>query len=186
MAALYLKPMADAMDELDLFYARFMDDWVILAPTRWKLRRAVKRVNEILNELHVEQHPDKTFVGRISRGFDFLGYDFSSTGITGMSRRTVEKFAKRVAQLYEQGADAVGIGKYVRRWLRWTSAGLDGRVLWKETGYPVGCESVIGRFLPDLLSLRDTGDLWSRPSINHITPTLICLSADRNGAELWR
>ena len=28
----------------DLFYARFMDDWVILAPTRWKLRRnAVRR-----------------------------------------------------------------------------------------------------------------------------------------------
>ena len=186
MAALYLKPIDDAMDELDLFYARFMDDWVILAPTRWKLRRAVKRVNEILNELNVKQHPDKTFVGRISRGFDFLGYDFSPTGITGMSRRTVEKFAKRVAQLYEQGADAVGIGQYVRRWLRWTTAGLDGRVRWKETGYPVGCESVIGRFLPDLLSLRDTGGLWSRPSINHLTPTLISLSGERNGAELWR
>ena len=54
MGALYLKPMDDAMDDamakLDLFYARFMDDWVILAPTRWKLRSAVKRVNEILNE----------------------------------------------------------------------------------------------------------------------------------------
>jgi len=96
----------------------------------------------------------------------------------------VEKFAKRVAQLDEQGADAVGIGQYVRRWLRWTSAGLDGRVRWKETGYPVGCESVIGRFLPDLLSLRDTGGLWSRPSINHITPTLISLSAGRIGAAM--
>ena len=115
-------------------------------------------------------------MGRISRGFDFLGYDFSPTGITGMSRRTVEKFAKRVAQLYEQGADDVGIGQYVRRWLRWTTAGLDGRVRWKEPGYPVGCESVIGRFLPDLLSLRDPGGLWSRPSINHLTPTLISLS----------
>jgi hypothetical protein len=87
MGALNLKPMDDAMDDamdkLDLFYARFMDDWVILAPTRWKLRRAVKRVNEILNELNVEQHPDKTFVGRISRGFDFLGYDFSPAGMTG-------------------------------------------------------------------------------------------------------
>ena len=50
MGALYLKPMDDAMAKLDLFYARFMDDWVILAPTRWKLRSAVKRVNEILNE----------------------------------------------------------------------------------------------------------------------------------------
>ena len=35
-----------------------------------------------------KQHPDKTFVGRISRGFDFLGYDFSPAGITGMSPST--------------------------------------------------------------------------------------------------
>ena len=47
MAALYLKPIDDAMDELDLFYARFMDDWVILTPTRWKLRRNAVRRNEL-------------------------------------------------------------------------------------------------------------------------------------------
>jgi hypothetical protein len=151
-----------------------MDDWVILAPTRWKLRRAVKRVNEILNELNVEQHPDKTFVGRISRGFDFLGYDFSPAGITGMSRRTVEKFAKRVALLLEQGTDAVGIGRSLcwseatvpishRGWLRWTTAGLDGSLRWKETELPLRSESVIGRLFPGLLSLRDTGNLLSGP-----------------------
>jgi len=42
-----------------------MDDWVILAPTRWKLRRAVRDVNRVLDELRVEQHPDKTFVGKV-------------------------------------------------------------------------------------------------------------------------
>jgi hypothetical protein len=49
-----------------------MDDWAILAPTRWSLRRAVRVVNETLRELRV-QHPDKTFIGRIERGFTFLG-----------------------------------------------------------------------------------------------------------------
>ena len=34
MGALYLKPVDDAMGESGLFYARFMDDWVVLAPTR--------------------------------------------------------------------------------------------------------------------------------------------------------
>ena len=29
---------------MGLFYVRFMDDWVILAPTRWKLRGAVRAV----------------------------------------------------------------------------------------------------------------------------------------------
>ena len=177
MGALDLKHLHDAMDDamakLDLFYASFMDDWVILAPTRWKLRRAVKRANEILNELNVEQHPDKTFVGRISRGFDFLGYDFSPAGITGMSRRTVEKFAKRVAQLYEQGADAVGIGQYVRRWLRWTTAGLDGCLRWTETQLPWGSVSVSGLLLHRLLSLRGPDTMLSGPPavLSHATPT---------------
>jgi len=50
-----------------------MTHWVILAPTRWKLRKAIKVVNQTLAELKVAQHPDKTFIGRIARGFDFDG-----------------------------------------------------------------------------------------------------------------
>jgi len=30
--------------------------------------------SETLGELRVEQHPDKTFIGWINRGFAFLGY----------------------------------------------------------------------------------------------------------------
>ena len=51
-----------------------MDDVLVLAPTRWKLRRAVKAVNEVLGSLRLEKHPDKTYVGRIEKDFDFLGY----------------------------------------------------------------------------------------------------------------
>ena len=53
-----------------LFYVRFMDDILVLAPTRWRLRKAV---NEVLGSLCLLKHPDKTFVGRTERGFDFLG-----------------------------------------------------------------------------------------------------------------
>jgi hypothetical protein len=49
---------------------------------RWKLRKAVKLVNEVLASLGLEKHPDKTFIGRIERGFDFLGYHFSPDGLT--------------------------------------------------------------------------------------------------------
>ena len=62
MGALFLKPLDDRMAELGCFYVRFMDDWVILAPTRWKLRRAIKAVNEVMAELRVEKHPDKTLI----------------------------------------------------------------------------------------------------------------------------
>ncbi len=34
---------------------------------------AVKAVNEVLGSLCLLKHPDKAFVGRTERGFDFLG-----------------------------------------------------------------------------------------------------------------
>jgi RNA-directed DNA polymerase len=50
-----------------------------LAPTRRNLRRAIKLVNRTLNELKVEKHPDKTFIGRIERGFGVLGTPYHSS-----------------------------------------------------------------------------------------------------------
>lgn len=81
-------------------------------------------MNERLATLKVEQHPDKTFVGRVERGFDFLGYRFQSAGLTGVAQQTVERFVERTTRLYEQGADAIRIGEYGRRWLRWVGAGI--------------------------------------------------------------
>jgi hypothetical protein len=106
-----------------LAYARFMDDWVILAPSRWKFREAIRLADQTLAELHVQQKPDKTFIGRICRGFDFLGYALTPAGLQ-VSPQAVERCAERVSQLYEQGVDLIHIGAYVRRWLRWTRSGL--------------------------------------------------------------
>ncbi len=125
MGALYLKPLDDRMAELGCFYVRYMDDWVVLTPTRWKLRRAIKAVNEVLAELKVEQHPDKTLIGRIAKGFDFLGYWFSASGF-GVARKTVKRMLDKVFRLYEQGADAIRIETYLKRWWRWVRSGVDG------------------------------------------------------------
>jgi RNA-directed DNA polymerase len=124
MGALFLEVLDKRMENLGLFYVRFMDDWVLLAPSRWKLRRAVRIVNETLTELKLQQHPDKTFVGRTERGFSFLGYDFNADGLTGIAEPTRARFAERLHQLYEQGASVTRIGDYVRRWLIWVRSGL--------------------------------------------------------------
>ena len=100
-----------------------MDDWVILAPTRWKLRRAIRAVNSTLEELQVEQHPDKTYIGPVERGFDFLGYSFTPEGL-GVAPRTVQKFATNIARLYEQGATSSRLGQYADHWSRWSRAGI--------------------------------------------------------------
>ena len=123
MGALFLKPLDDRMAELGCFYVRFMDDWVILAPTRWKLRRAIKATNEVMEELLVEKHPDKTFIGRISHGFDFLGYWFSPHGLS-VAKKTVDRMLEKVRRLYEQGASVGRILSYLSLWERWVRSGL--------------------------------------------------------------
>ncbi len=95
-----------------LFYVRFMDDWLVIAPTRWKLRKAVRMVNTVLERLLLEKHPDKTFIGRAKRGFNFLGYHFSPDRLT-VAICTLRRFVDRIARLYEQGADCLRIGEYV-------------------------------------------------------------------------
>ena len=69
------------------------------------------------SKLKVEKHPDKTFIGRIAKGFDFLGYSFEPKGLS-LAPKTLANFLKRIAQLYEQGADVRRIGQYVRNWWR--------------------------------------------------------------------
>jgi hypothetical protein len=118
MGALYLAPLDAAMEALPgVACLRLMDDWLILAESRWKLRRAVKIMNQVLQSLGLEQHPDKTFIGRVERGFDFLGFDFSPSGLTGSSTRSLARHIEKTARLYEQGASPERIGRYrEQRW----------------------------------------------------------------------
>ena len=73
------------------------------------------------------KHPDKTFIGRIERGFDFLGYHFGQEGLS-VAKTTIENFVERAIRLYEQEPGeafaSARLGSYVRRWVRWTTAGV--------------------------------------------------------------
>ena len=84
--------------------------------------KAVKRVNEMLGCLRLEKHPDKTFIGRIEQGFDFLGYHFGPEGFT-VAAKTIEQFVAPAIRLYEQEPGeafaSARLGLYVRRWVGW-------------------------------------------------------------------
>jgi RNA-directed DNA polymerase len=124
MGALFLKPLDDRMAALGCFYVRFMDDWLVLAPTRWKLRKAIKAVNQVMASLKVKRHPDKTFIGRIAWGFDFLGYWFSPAGLA-TATKTVARMLDKVFRLFQQGANEGRVAAYIRRWRTWLRSGLD-------------------------------------------------------------
>ncbi len=122
MGALYLRRLDETMEKEGVFYARYMDDWVVMTNSRWALRRAVRRCNRVLDTLKVEKHPFKTFIGRIAHGFDFLGYRIEAalgSGGGALAWPTLRNHLDKVTRLYEQGADAVRIGDYVRHWWRW-------------------------------------------------------------------
>jgi len=127
IGAFFLSRLDRQFRESGLFYVRYMDDILILAPTRWTLRRAVKTLNETFETLNLVKHPDKTFIGRIEKGFDFLGYRFSPDGLR-VATKTVENFIVRLHRLYEQKKTAPDreavLGEYVQRWCRWVQAGL--------------------------------------------------------------
>jgi RNA-directed DNA polymerase len=123
MGAFYLIELDNKMEKLDVKYYRYMDDILILASTRWKLKKAIRVLNQTFNELKLEKHPDKTLLGRTERGFDFLGY-FIKPGRLSVSLKTIKNFVERIARLYEQGADSDRIGQYVMKWVQWVRAAI--------------------------------------------------------------
>ena len=127
LGSFFLHELDARLEMSGLFYMRFMDDILVLAPTHWKLRRAVKTVNQALDTLLLEKQPEKAFMGRVEKGFDFLGYHFRP-GRLEVSASTKRRFAEHALRLYEreQGqSDCLALlGEYVRRWQRWAVAGL--------------------------------------------------------------
>jgi hypothetical protein len=72
----------------------------------------VRVMNQVLTRLGLEQHPDKTFIGRLERGFDFLGIQFTGRGEPSPSAVSLARHTEKTARLYEQGASLERIEQY--------------------------------------------------------------------------
>ncbi len=125
MGAIILKSLDRQMSK-SYGYVRYMDDWVILAHSKSSLRHAVKVMHTIMDRLKLRLAPDKTFIGKISRGFEFLGYKFGSKGLIGIAEKTIDNFMDKVIELYEQRASQETVRGYIKRWSTWAHAGLRG------------------------------------------------------------
>lgn len=132
LGALYLLPLDDAMQRLaaknGIYYLRYMDDMVILAKTRWHLRAAIRELIRVTLSLGLGLHREKRFIGRLDKGFDFLGYRIHPSRKLRPAAGSLQRLVTRARRLYEQGADNGRLRRYVTRWTRWLWGGLDGRV----------------------------------------------------------
>ncbi|HFT1740465.1 TPA: reverse transcriptase domain-containing protein [Vibrio vulnificus] len=115
----------DFTKQPNLYYARYMDDFIILTKSRWQLRRAVRRLNRHLTAFHFEQHPNKTFIGKIDKGFDWMGFWFTHNGCTKIAPRALSNHLIKLRRLYEQMRklptlrQAIRMTSYISRWHRW-------------------------------------------------------------------
>lgn len=117
---------SDFAAQAGTFYLRYMDDFVLFARTRWQLRRCVKQLHHYFNLAGFETHPDKTQLGRIEQGFDWLGVWFTPEGTT-IAPRALENYRVQRLRLYEQarrrGLSATETGArvqaYEARWTTW-------------------------------------------------------------------
>jgi hypothetical protein len=98
IAAFFRHELDRRFEQKKLFYVRFMDDILILATTRWKIRAAMAAVQSALGGLRLELHHDKTFIGGTEKGFEYLGNRFHGNAL-GVAGRTFARMRETVARL---------------------------------------------------------------------------------------
>lgn len=145
MGALHLHAMDEHFSkQKNIYYARYMDDIVILTPTRWTLRRQVKALNGFFNAGGFEQHPEKTFIGRTERGFDWMGAQMSDAGVEGIARRARANHVERCRRLYGRVRELPAalrrawMAAYRKRWMIWARRLLLSGVISLLTSTDVG------------------------------------------------
>ena len=93
LGAFYPLDLDKRIEKMEVRHFRLMDDLLILALIRWKLKDAIRALKETFDELKLENHPDKTAMGKIEKGFYF-----SPEGLS-MAEKTAEKSLARAIRL---------------------------------------------------------------------------------------
>jgi len=75
-SGLYLKPLDDAFDTMDVTYLRYQDDILILCQTKRQLERCKQRLMGVLQERRLRLSRKKTRIGSIDKSFHFLGINY--------------------------------------------------------------------------------------------------------------
>ena len=78
-SAIYLKPLDDAFNNMNITYVRFQDDLLILCKTKRQLNRCRRVMYEILHERQLSLSRKKSRMGCIKSGFHFLGIHYFPT-----------------------------------------------------------------------------------------------------------
>lgn len=88
-SAIYLKPLDDAFNKMDVTYIRYQDDLIIFCKTKRSLNRCRRKMMEVLGERQLKLSRKKSRIGCIKKGFHFLGIDYPGTQPQGNTKVTL-------------------------------------------------------------------------------------------------
>ena len=74
LSNILLTPFDREMRRKGYQLTRYADDWVVTCKTAAEARAAIDAALQILKQLGVELHPQKTRIVHVQQGFEFLGY----------------------------------------------------------------------------------------------------------------
>ena len=110
-------------------YARYRDDSIILTKTKRDFRKARKTLFSVLDTLKLKLSSSKTWMGKLTHGFHFLGVRFevprslqrkSQVSIMIHSRSCARALTK-VNALSSNAVHPAKIQRYLVRWAAWWS-----------------------------------------------------------------
>lgn len=76
LANVYLDDFDEAMEAAGLKLVRYADDFVVMAKSKSQIEAAQALVDQLLDSMGLELHPDKTRITNFQQGFHFLGHTF--------------------------------------------------------------------------------------------------------------
>ncbi len=86
------------LDKSGYAFVRYADDIVIPCKTAAQAKNALTHAVEVLKDLGLECSPDKTKITTLSEGFQFLGFNISSRGVS-IRQKSRDKFEEKIKQI---------------------------------------------------------------------------------------
>lgn len=101
LANIYLDPLDQLLDGINIPFARYADDIVILVKSEDQAHHILEEVRHWMNQALLELHPEKTRIVDMAQAgnyFDFLGYRFKRSGKGKLLRLIRPKSEKKMRE----------------------------------------------------------------------------------------
>lgn len=109
LSNIYLHELDKQMQGEDGKLIRYADDLVVLCQTQEQAQASLEKIKVILSELGLTVNEAKTRIGRVSEGFDFLGFTYREAYSRRQKRKVRVKYprAKSLKAIRERVKEAI-------------------------------------------------------------------------------